>query len=262
MTIRHLVKYLLHKRTIIQPVIIPTIQGEMLKDKIALITGGASGLGQGIARAFVSNGAKVILTGTNLNKLQSFCLELGAEHAVPYIWDLRDVDGYADHWHRCLSLYPRQRIDVLVNNAGVLGILKFGEVTEDVYDSVLNVNLKGPFFMAQICSNYFISERIAGRILNISSASALKPASVPYGISKWGIRGFTMGLARELIPHGIVVNGIGPGPCATTMIRPSDESGLSWETNPSKRLCTPEEIGNLATFLVSFCCGKGFSARC
>lgn len=98
-----------------------------------------------------------------------------------------------------------------------------------------------------------IKNKIRGHILNVSSASALRPAWTPYQISKWGIRGFTLGLADTLLPFGIVVNAIGPGPTATHMLDGivSEEGNLNSITCPAGRIATTEEIANLAVFMVS-----------
>ena len=96
-----------------------------------------------------------------------------------------------------------------------------------------------------------MKNKIKGHILNLSSSSALRPASTPYNISKWGIRGFTKGLADVMAPYGITVNAIGPGPTATEMLGVSETDTIYHPTNPSGRYATPEEIANLALFMIS-----------
>ena len=95
-----------------------------------------------------------------------------------------------------------------------------------------------------------IDNHIEGNVLNIASSSSLRPADSPYGISKWGVRGFTIGLAEKLLPYGIVVNGLAPGPTATDMLNANDIS-LNLPAKPLGRYILPEEIANLAVILVS-----------
>lgn len=106
----------------------------------------------------------------------------------------------------------------MVNNAGVIGgAIK--NTTEEEYDTIMQTNLKAVFFLSQLVGKYMKEKHIEGNILNIASSSSLRPAVSAYTISKWGIRGLTMGLARSLAPYGIVVNGLAPGQTATPMLQ-------------------------------------------
>ena len=96
-----------------------------------------------------------------------------------------------------------------------------------------------------------IARRIKGHILNVSSASALRPAWTPYHISKWAIKGFTVGLAEKLLPHGIIVNAIAPGPVATGMLGKKEGDSIEMPSQPSGRYALPEEIASMAAYLVS-----------
>ena len=122
--------------------------------------------------------------------------------------------------------------------------------TEHDFDRVLDTNLKGVFFLSQIFSKYLIKNHIPGNILNIASSSSLRPAVSAYTLSKWGIRGLTMGLAKSLAKYGITVNGIAPGQTATPMLH-APKDNLSNNTCPLGRWILPEEIANGALFLVS-----------
>ena len=142
---------------------------------------------------------------------------------------------------------------ILVNNAGVLGG-DISQVTEEDYDSILDTNLKGTFFLSQLVAWNMKERGIKGNILNIASSSSLRPATSAYTISKWGIRGLTLGLAKVLAPYGITVNGLAPGPTATPMLM--GEGGvkirdISLENNPTGRYAMPEEIANMAVVLAS-----------
>lgn len=146
-----------------------------------------------------------------------------------------------------------KKIDILVNNAGVLGC-KLQNAEEKSYDSALDTNLKGPFFLSKIVAEYMKENNIKGNILNVASSSSFRPAACAYTISKWGMRGFTLGLAKSLIPYGIVVNGIAPGPTITPMTKNSDNGDYYLVNNPTKRYATSTEIANMATILVSNMC--------
>lgn len=227
---------------------IPILEGELLANKVALITGGNSGIGFGIASSFIKNGASVIITGRNEDKLKKACEILGSSSR--YItWDACSVADINNNLEQCISMFGK--IDILVNNAGYHGNQNFLTISENDYDATFDVNLKFVFFLSQAIAKYYIDNSIDGNILNISSAASNKPAWSPYEISKWGVRGFTKGLARELAPNSIVVNGIAPGPCATEMSHWSEGDSLNWPSIPAGRMSLPQELGNLATFLVS-----------
>ncbi len=227
------------------------VASDLLSGKTALITGGSGGIGFAIAKKFAEAGACVILVGQNEEKLIRFCDEIGSEKAkyiVQNICVTQELDSVIE---RSTQLFPDSQIDILVNSAGLHGPSDFLKITEENYDSVMNINLKAMFFMSQKVGQYMIDHKIQGHILNVGSASGAKPAWTPYEISKWGVRGFTLGLARELIPYGIVVNSIAPGPVATSMLNMDESSNFSCPTNPSGRVSSPDEIANLALFMVS-----------
>lgn len=129
--------------------------------------------------------------------------------------------------------------------------LDFVNVTLDEYDTIMNINLKGTYFMCQTVAKYMIENKIKGHILIISSQSALEPSWSPYRLSKLGIDGITKGMAQRLLEHGIIVNAIGPGPTNTSMQKNYREGNLYTPLNPIKRFTTPEEIAQIAKILVS-----------
>jgi len=233
------------------PVTVTTVPNRLLENKTALITGGAGGIGFAIAKRFTESGCKVILCGIHEDKLKAACEKLGS-NARYLMLNVLDIPKIQSKIQEAVKLFSDDgQIDILVNSAGIHGNSVFETVTESEYDSVLDINLKGTFFMCKEMSIYMKEKQIKGRILNISSASSIKPAWAPYEISKWGVRGFTLGLARELIPYEIVVNSIAPGPVATPMLHWKEGDSLEWPSNPSGRLALPDEIGNLAVFMVS-----------
>ena len=143
------------------------------------------------------------------------------------------------------------KIDILVNSAGVHCKDIFGNVSISEWDNVMNINLKGVYFMTQTVANYMVDNGIKGHILNVSSASCAKPGWTPYEISKSALKSMTCGFAHKLIPYGIVVNSIAPGPVATEMLGRGAGDNLKWEGNPTGRMATAEEIANLAVTMVS-----------
>ena len=225
---------------------------KILEDKTAFITGGSGGIGMAIAKKMLSAGANVIISGTNENKLQTCVQNIGfPKDKLKYIvLNMNDVSSFKDKIYEANEMFHTP-ISILVNSAGIIAKHSFFEITEDEFDDVFNVNVKGPFFICQIIADLFINNHIEGKILNLSSSSALRPAWGPYQMSKWAIRGFTTGLADLLIPYHIVVNAIAPGPTATAMLGKEDSEDISLVTSPIERFITPEEIAELALVLVS-----------
>lgn len=228
---------------------------EMLNGRSALITGGTSGIGYEIAKAFVNAGATCVITGRNSEKLNKACCQIEAETKKTscifgVVLDNTDVSSMNEKFKQVLSTIPSHTIDILVNNAGVVG----GEIKdcdEEKYDLILDTNLKGVFFLSQITARYMRDNKIEGNILNIGSSSSLRPATSAYTISKNAIYGFTKGLAKVLSPYGITVNGIAPGPTATPMLMPDGIKENIAFPNPLGRFDLPGEIANMAVFLTS-----------
>lgn len=222
------------------------------KGRNAIITGGGSGIGFEIAKQLLdSNIDHVILIGRNGEKLQRAKTNLGPrydEKIRALSLDISDTENMLKVMNDFLSSLPF-KIDILVNNAGVMCQQLFPLITEGEFDRVMNTNIKAVFFLSQLFSKYMISNEIKGNILMVGSTSSARPALNPYMLSKWAVRGLTSGLAKALIPYGIVVNGIAPGPTATEMLG-KDGSDLYNEKNPSKRYCSAEEVANLAIQLV------------
>ena len=262
MTIKHLAKRSLHLIACTfghRPVMAQVVKlapSEMLAGRTALITGGTSGIGYAIADAFLSAGADVVLTSRTVRRAEEACGRLAATdttrqsrvHGVAM--DISDTEHLQSAFDRIVDMLYGKPIDILVNNAGILGGGIFDAPSEE-FRAVLNTNLQGTVFMSRIVAKYMIANRIRGNILNIASSSSLRPANSAYTLSKWGIRGLTLGLAKTLIPHGIVVNGIAPGPTATPMLKTDADKDIGHDTLPSGRYALPEEIANMAVFLVS-----------
>lgn len=234
--------------------IVTLAPNELLKNRFALITGGTSGIGFAIAKLFLNSGASVCITGRSQERIDDACNKLklsvpeSKDHIYGIVLDNQEVSAFPSTIDRIIGM--EGKIDILVNNAGILGG-NISESTEKEYDTVLDTNLKGTFFLSRIIGKYMISNQIRGNILNIASSSSLRPANSAYTISKWGIRGLTSGLAKSLAHYGITVNGVAPGPTATPMLLKEDIHNISHPTLPAGRYVLPEEIANMALFLVS-----------
>jgi NAD(P)-dependent dehydrogenase (short-subunit alcohol dehydrogenase family) len=223
-----------------------------LSGRVALVTGGTRGLGLAIARAFSSAGADVMVA----SRKQDACVQIAAELRAR---GGRAV-GHACHvgrWHEVERLVEAAygefgRIDVLVNNAGMSPLYtSLGEVTEELFDKVIAVNLKGPF---RLCA--LVGERMAasegGSIINVSSTGAVRPTGdiVPYSAAKAGLNALTVGFAHALGPK-VRVNAIMPGPFLTTISQAWDMDALAERTRtfPLRRAGLAEEIAGAALYL-------------
>lgn len=248
-------EYVLHGTPVnyVKTEVVSLAPTELLKGRVALITGGTSGIGLEIAKAYINAGAICIITGRTSQKIEKTCNSIEKSkrnNILGLVWDVTDKNSYEEKLAEALGLLEGKNIDILVNNAGVVG----GEVkdcTEEKFDSVVDTNLKGTFFMSQLIGRYMCERNIKGNILNIGSSSSLRPATSAYTMSKWGIYGMTKGFAKIMAPHGITVNGLAPGPTATPMLMPNGLSDNLAFSNPLGRFILPEEIANMAVFLVS-----------
>lgn len=233
--------------------IVTIAPNELLKGKKALITGGTSGIGYAIASAFLRSGATVTITGRTEQRLKDSAKKLAEENPSAkdkisfVVMNNKEVSSFKT----LFDSHPNLKgTDILVNNAGVLG----GDIsiaTEEDYDSILDTNLKGTFFLSQLVASNMKERSIKGNILNIASSSSLRPATSAYTISKWGIRGLTLGLAKVLAPYGITVNGLAPGPTATPMLIKGEITEITHDALPIGRYAMPEEIANMAVIMTS-----------
>lgn len=231
------------------PIIVTKDRTNLLAGKVALISGGSGGIGLAIAKSFAESGCKVILAGTNESKLTPLAQAIGGGKIVI---NLLDVQSFSQKIEETASIFGK--IDILVNCSGIhtkRAGFDFLNVTEDEYDKVMDVNLKGTYFMCQAMAHYMINNKIQGHILNISSQSALERSETPYRLSKLGLSGITRGLGGRLLEFGITVNSIGPGPTATSMQDDLAAGSIYTLDNPIHRYTMPEEIAEYAKLMVS-----------
>lgn len=233
-------------------------KGDLLKGRMALITGGTSGIGLAIATTFLLNGCDVIITGRNQKKIDDAIKALKSRvkdknrKIIGVQFDIADSQNIQKNFDDIANKYG-ERLDILVNNAGVIKGSNIGETEVDEYELCLKTNLEGTYFLSQAFFNYVKSMKRKGNILNVCSSSSMRPAVKPYTLTKWGLRGLTIGMAKKFIKFGVVVNGIAPGPTYTPMLvgKAIAEKNLTLKSNPAGRYTTPEEIANGALFLVS-----------
>lgn len=254
MGIRGMVRSILREINLgrFEKVSVPALaDSERLAGRLALVTGGTGGIGLEISRQFIAAGCKVVVAGTRQDTIALALSKISSSSAKGLVLDVRDTVSIPAKIEEAADFFPELAgVDILVNGAGVFFGGRIGRVIEEDWDIVIDVNLKGSFFMAQAVSDHMLKRGLKGNILNISSSSALRPAWGPYEISKWGIKGMTLGMADSLIGRGIVVNSIAPGPTATAMLGKEQSIDLRHAANPSGRLATPEEIASLALSLV------------
>jgi glucose 1-dehydrogenase len=243
---------------------VPTLQ-----NKVAIVTGSGSGIGQSIAIRLASEGATVVVDYRNhIEQAQETKAKAEAAGGKAILVQA-DVSIIADTQRLVDETYKQLgRCDILVNNAGIEIESPFWEVTEAAYDAVLNVNLKGAFFLTQAFVKRLIAAKLPGRVVNISSVheDMVFPHFSTYCASKGAIRMLMRDLAVELGPYGITVNNIAPGavatPINTKLMGNKTELDALLANIPLGRMARPEEIAGLALFLTSddgaYCTGSTF----
>ncbi|MBS5786497.1 MAG: 3-oxoacyl-ACP reductase FabG [Clostridioides difficile] len=227
----------------------------MDKNKTVLITGSSRGIGSNMAEKFAREGYNVLINYNKskenaeelYNKLKSEGLSVKAFKA-----DISKRDEVEAMFEYCLKEFGD--LDILINNAGVAKGMLFTDVTDEDWDNLMNVNLKGVYLCTQTALKHMISEK-KGKIINISSIWGIAGGSfeVHYSASKAGIIGLTKALAKEVGPSNIQVNCIAPGAIVTDMLEQvnSDDLELFRQETPLMKLGKPEDISDCALFLAS-----------
>lgn len=227
----------------------------MLKEKVAIITGGTRGIGYEIVRKFLMSGAKVALFGSKMETVNKAIEDLKKEN------DSYDVLGFYPALEKEEEVSEAFKsvkesfghIDIVVNNAGVSSATPLLNYTEEEYDKISNLNIKSVFICSKVAVNYLKDTK--GVILNTSSMVSIygQPSGVMYPTSKFAVNGLTKSLARELAPMGIRVNAVAPGIIETDMVRnlPKEVIEPLIKTIPLGRIGKPEDIANAFVFLAS-----------
>jgi len=222
--------------------------------KVALVTGGAQGIGLACARRFAAEGARVVIVDLDAAHGAHAAAAIGAERCEFVQGDVAHAPTSARAVEAAVGRFGA--IDVLVNNAGVTHAAEFLALQEADFVSVLGVNLKSYFLFGQAAARWMVAARRPGAIVNMSSVNALLaiPNQVPYAVSKGGVNQLTRVMAVALAPHAIRVNAIGPGTIATELARkavlgsPAAERTILSRT-PLGRLGEPDEVAKVAVFL-------------
>lgn len=227
----------------------------MLKDKVAIITGGTRGIGFAIAKKFLDNNAKVVILGSKeetVTKALNEFKELNENYEVTgYHPNLTNEESVKEMFDKVKEQYGK--IDILVNNAGVSSRTPLTEHTIEEFDKVCDINLKSAFVCSKVAVDYL--KETKGVILNTSSMVSKygQPSGVMYPSTKFAINGMTLSLARELAPLGIRVNAVAPGITKTDMVANLPEEMIKplIATIPLGRIGEPEDIANAFLFLAS-----------
>lgn len=233
-----------------------------LKDKVAVITGAAQGIGLACAREFAREGARVMLSDVNRERGEAAAAALRAEgHDVRFtacdVGDKSQVDALI-----AATVAAFGRLDCAVPNAGVVHVADFLDLTEADFDRVLRVNLKGVFLTGQAAAKQMVKQAqmgqgVGGTIVNMSSVNAelAIPAITPYVVSKGGVQQLTRAMALSLIDKGIRVNAVGPGSIATEVFQQvaSDKQKVKGilSRTPIGRVGEPAEVAKVVVFLAS-----------
>jgi 3-oxoacyl-[acyl-carrier protein] reductase len=236
-----------------------------LRDQVIVITGAASGMGQAIARAASREGARLVLSDFDADRLKTTAGELGGEvrSVRADVTRLPEIDAIFELAERELG-----RVDGLVTCAGIITTLPLLAVTSDEWDRVFAVNAKGTFFTVQAALRRMLP-RQHGRIVTIGSDSYKlgggRIANIPYAATKGAVVTMTKGFARQLVGTGVRINCVNPGPCDTPMHAPltPEQRTMVAGRIPLGRFARPEEIANAVLFLLSdaasFVFGESFN---
>ena len=227
-----------------------------LDGRLALVTGSSAGIGKALARGLAQSGATVVLNGRDTAKLEQTRAQLAGEgftvHARAFdVTDAPAAQAAVDAIERELGA-----IDILVNNAGIQRRCPFPEFPREQWREVMNTNLDSVFYVGQAVARHMMG-RQRGRIINICSimSELARPGIIAYTATKGALKMLTKGMAAELGPHGITVNGIGPGYIKTELTQAlvDDPAFSTWLVNrtPARRWGAVEDLMGAAVFLAS-----------
>ncbi|MFQ6091921.1 MAG: 3-oxoacyl-[acyl-carrier-protein] reductase [bacterium] len=225
-----------------------------LRNQVAIVTGGAQGIGRAIAFKLSDDGASVVVADINFESGQKTAEEIEEKgrKALAVKVDVADADSVTRMVETTVD--SLSRIDILINNAGITRDNVLIRLRDDDWDAVLNVNLKGVFYCVRAVARVMMKQR-SGRIVNISSVVGLvgNPGQANYAASKAGILGLTKTAARELARRGVTVNAVAPGFIETDMTKflPEEAKKAFLTSIPLGRPGRPEDVASAVAFLVS-----------
>ncbi|MDK0839481.1 3-oxoacyl-[acyl-carrier-protein] reductase [Clostridium perfringens] len=227
----------------------------MLKDKVAIVTGGTRGIGRAIALKLADHGANIVINYRNSDKEAEELKAILEGKGVKVLTVKCDISNFEDSKNlmdKCKEVFGE--IDILVNNAGITKDTLIMRMKEEDFDNVIDVNLKGTFNCAKHASAIMLKQRF-GKIINMTSVVGIagNAGQVNYAASKAGVIGLTKSLAKELGNRGITVNAVAPGFINTDMTASLSEKVKEEASKniPLKRLGDPEDVANLVGFLAS-----------
>lgn len=237
---------------------------ESLLNKVAIITGASSGIGEGTALLFARHGCQLTLTGRDEDRLSSVvkqCVDVGssAHKIVTVVGDIRSTNVQQEVLDKTLKVFGR--IDILVNNAGMLHAGKPSQTTEEQYNDMMDINMKAVFFLSKLIVPELIKTK--GNIVNVSSICSQRAMSevAVYCMSKAALDMFTECLALEVAPHGVRVNSVNPGTVVSRIYRRGPKAFTEEEyakfleaqsqKHPLGGVATPEDVANTIAFLAS-----------
>ena len=227
----------------------------MLKDKVAIVTGGTRGIGRAIALKLADQGANIVINYRNSDKEAEELKAILEGKGVKVLTVKCDISNFEDSKNlldKCKEVFGK--IDILVNNAGITKDTLIMRMKEEDFDNVIDVNLKGTFNCAKHASAIMLKQRF-GKIINMTSVVGIagNAGQVNYAASKAGVIGLTKSLAKELGSRGITVNAVAPGFINTDMTASLSEKVKEEASKniPLKRLGDPEDVANLVGFLAS-----------
>lgn len=248
--LKNLMKYMNSGGVVYAP-ITTVAQNERFREKRVLVTGGSSGIGLAIAKQFIAEGAKVLITGRKELDLLNAQKEINSPNLFVLQWDIANTDCTKEKMSEALN--QMGGFDIFINNAGVYAESNWKNISPGMYDKVNDINAKGLFFMCQAEGDYFVENKIKGKIINICSIAGLVSGFNPYSVSKWSAVCITKGIAKILAKDGIVVNGVAPGNVVTNIhdrVRGKDVADNAYmPAHLTKRYTLVEEVADLVLFL-------------
>lgn len=219
----------------------------------AIVTGGAQGIGKAVANRLAQEGARVLVADLDESGAKAVAEEINAHggQAIAFAVDVSDreqvqamINAAVSHW---------DGIDVLVSNAGIMDRQPFLEMTDELWDRILSVNLRGAFLCGQLAARQMVTQGNGGRIVNLASNSGVfgGRGRAGYGASKAGIINLTQTMAIELAEHNILVNAVAPGATRTRAVSGDVPGPSVYNRAPIQRFAQPEEIAAMIAFAAS-----------